>query len=181
MPAISSHHPKTPLAASTNAVLLHQPLNSQLAHTNAALEQLASDARPAIGSAMFRTHRTDVRRHLIQMPARGDFPPPHLILMETRNAHSQHPALYTDRPDPPMAFDEGIHHFWPFAKYAVAFPRMSRSIVTRASSARKRTQKGSTRQSRQPCTRYWSRACPGNSRKHNAGKDPDAFRPNLRR
>src|SRR5215469_2030079 len=37
-----------------------------------------------------------------------------------------------------MAFDEGILHFWPFAKYAVAFPRMSRSIFTRASSARKR-------------------------------------------
>ena len=37
-----------------------------------------------------------------------------------------------------MAFDKGILHFWPFAKYAVAFPRMSRSIVTRANSARKR-------------------------------------------
>jgi len=37
-----------------------------------------------------------------------------------------------------MAFDEGILCFWHFAKYAVAFPRMSRSIVTRASSARKR-------------------------------------------
>ncbi len=37
-----------------------------------------------------------------------------------------------------MAFNKGILHFWPFAKYAVAFPRMSRSIVTRASSARRR-------------------------------------------
>ena len=37
-----------------------------------------------------------------------------------------------------MAFDEGILHFWPFAKYAVAFPSMSRSIFTRASSARRR-------------------------------------------
>ena len=29
-------------------------------------------------------------------------------------------------------------HFWPFAKNAVAFPRMSRSMVTRANSARRR-------------------------------------------
>jgi hypothetical protein len=32
----------------------------------------------------------------------------------------------------------GVLHFCPFAKYAVAFPRMSRSIFTRANSARKR-------------------------------------------
>jgi hypothetical protein len=37
-----------------------------------------------------------------------------------------------------MTLDEGLLHFWPFAKYAVALPRMSRSIFTRASSARKR-------------------------------------------
>ena len=39
-----------------------------------------------------------------------------------------------------MAFNKGVFHFWPFAMYAVAFSRMSRSIVTRASSARKRVQ-----------------------------------------
>ena len=37
-----------------------------------------------------------------------------------------------------MALNKGVLHFWPFAKNAVAFPRMSRSIVTRANSARKR-------------------------------------------
>src|SRR5579885_2899395 len=60
------------------------------------------------------------------------------MLMEAGYAHTEHPALHTDWPDPPMAFDKGILHFWPFAKYAVAFPRMSRSIVTRANSARNR-------------------------------------------
>ena len=54
------------------------------------------------------------------------------------HAHLEHPALHADRPDPPVAFDEGVLHFAPFAKYAVAFPRMSRSIFTRASSARSR-------------------------------------------
>jgi len=37
-----------------------------------------------------------------------------------------------------MTLNEGILHFWPLAKYAVAFPGMSRSTVTRASSARNR-------------------------------------------
>ncbi len=58
--------------------------------------------------------------------------------MKTGDADKQHPALHADRPETPMTCDEGIIHFWPFAKYAVAFPRMSRTIVTPASSARKR-------------------------------------------
>ena len=37
-----------------------------------------------------------------------------------------------------MAFSEGILHFLPFAKHAVAFPGMPRSNFTRANSARKR-------------------------------------------
>ena len=36
--------------------------------------------------------------------------------MKTRDSHSEHPALHTDRPDPPMAFDKGIFHFWFIAK-----------------------------------------------------------------
>src|ERR1039458_4504093 len=58
--------------------------------------------------------------------------------MVARDAHQQHPALHTDRPDQLVALNKGVLHFWPFAKYAVAFPRMSRSIFTRANSARKR-------------------------------------------
>src|SRR5258707_15018626 len=58
--------------------------------------------------------------------------------MVPRRAHQQNPALHPDRPNSLVALNKGILHFWPFAKNAVAFPRMSRSIVTRASSARKR-------------------------------------------
>src|SRR5271166_2879157 len=58
--------------------------------------------------------------------------------MVARYAHAQHPALHADWPHPPVTLNKGVLHFWPFAKYAVAFPRMSRSIVTRASSARRR-------------------------------------------
>src|SRR6516162_5161078 len=140
MPAVGGHHPKSPLAASTDAVLLHEPLHSLLAHANAAPDQFPPDARPAIGAAMLRAQRPDMRQQscITQMPARSDLPPSRQMLMEAGYADLEHPALHTDRPDPPMAFNKGVFHFWPFAKYAVAFPRMSRSIFTRASSARKR-------------------------------------------
>src|ERR1035441_2335500 len=58
--------------------------------------------------------------------------------MVARHAHAQNPALHADRPHPPVTLNKGVLHFWPFAKYAVAFPRMSRSILTRPNSARKR-------------------------------------------
>src|SRR5271165_7164656 len=64
--------------------------------------------------------------------------PSRQVFVVTRDAHQQHPALHTDRPDPLVALNKGVLHFWHFAKYAVAFPRMSRSIVTRANSARRR-------------------------------------------
>jgi hypothetical protein len=50
----------------------------------------------------------------------------------------QHSALHRDRPHPPVKLDEGVLQADPFAKYAVAFPRMSRSIFTRGNSARSR-------------------------------------------
>src|SRR5438046_1986974 len=140
MPAVGGHHPEAPLAASTNAVLLHQPLHPLLAHANAALDQLPPDARPTVGAAMFRVHRAEMRQQgrIAQVPAMRDPPTSRPMLMKAGYAYPQHPALHTNRPEMPMTFDKGILHFWPFAKYAVAFPRMSRSIVTRASSARKR-------------------------------------------
>src|ERR1019366_8002426 len=58
--------------------------------------------------------------------------------MVTGHAHPQNSALHADRPHPPVISNKGVLHFWPFAKYAVAFPRMSRSIFTRANSARNR-------------------------------------------
>src|SRR6516162_5728738 len=79
---------------------------------------------------MFRVHRTDMGQQcrITQMPTL-DLPPCQ-VLMKPRHAYLKHPALHTDRPEAPMAFDEGILHFWPFAKYAVAFPRMSRYLAT---------------------------------------------------
>ena len=53
-------------------------------------------------------------------------------IMVARDAHQQHPALHADRPDQLVSFNKGVLHRWLFAKNAVAFPRMSRSIVIRA-------------------------------------------------
>ena len=117
MPAVGGHHPETPLTASTDAVFLHQPLDPLLAHPNAALDQFPPDPRPPISSAMFRIHRADVRqqRRIRQMPTTGDLPPPGTVLMKAGDAHSQDPALHTNRPDMPMAFNKGILYFWPLA------------------------------------------------------------------
>ena len=53
-------------------------------------------------------------------------------------ADLQHPALHRDRPRKPVTLDEGVLQIDPLAKYAVAFAKISRSIFTRASSARSR-------------------------------------------
>ncbi len=60
------------------------------------------------------------------------------MLVISEYAYAEHAALHPDRLDPLVELNKGIPHLWPFAKNAVAFPRMSRSIVTLANSARKR-------------------------------------------
>ena len=59
-----------------------------------------------------------------------------------RRADSQYLALHRERPYASvalvLALKEGVLHRCAFAKYTVPFPRMSRSILTRASSARSR-------------------------------------------
>jgi hypothetical protein len=72
------------------------------------------------------------QRLITQMPTGSYFTPPCQVFMISRHAHPQNSALHADRPHPPVTLNKGVLHFWPFAKYAVAFPRMSRSIFTRA-------------------------------------------------
>ena len=140
MPAIGRYDAKAPLPAGLNAMLLHEPLHTLLTHANAPCQQLPPDARPAVGSPIFCEDSTNMRQQRLvgQMAALGNLLTPRHVLMKAGYTHSQHPALHANRPLKSMTFDEGILHFWPLAKYAVAFPKMSRSIVTRASSARKR-------------------------------------------
>ena len=60
------------------------------------------------------------------------------VLVVSGHTDLQYPALHRNRPHTPVALYEGVLQIDPFAKYAVAFPRMSRSIFTRANSARSR-------------------------------------------
>src|ERR1017187_1808621 len=138
--AVGGDNAESPLAASLNAVLLHQPLHPQLANANALRPQLPPDARPSIRSAILRIDGADMhqQRLVTQVPALSKIHTPRQVFMVARDAHQQHTAMHTDRPDQLVALNKGVLHFWHFAKYAVAFPRMSRSIVTRANSARRR-------------------------------------------
>src|SRR5664279_241240 len=140
VPAVGGGNAEPPLAASLKAVLLHQPLHPQLANANALRPQLPPDARPSIRSAILRIDGADVNEQcfVAEMPALSNIHTPRPVFMVARDAHAQHPALHPDWPHPPVMLNKGVLHFWPFAKYAVAFPRMSRSILTRANSARKR-------------------------------------------
>ena len=54
------------------------------------------------------------------------------------HTHSKNLALHADSPQAPFASNRGVHHFCRLAKDAIDFPRMSHSILTRASSKRKR-------------------------------------------
>jgi hypothetical protein len=95
MPA-SGGHPETPLGACTDAEFLHQPLDTLLAHPNAALHQFPPDPRPAEGSPMFRVHCADVRqqRRIRQMPTPGDLPPPGWPDSTSRTASCLNSSVY---------------------------------------------------------------------------------------
>src|SRR4051794_29695679 len=72
------------------------------------------------------------------LPGRPDAlrPPPPVVVAARGDA--QDPAHQPDRPSLAVAFDEVVPHDDSLAKKAVAFFRMSRSIVSRLFSARSR-------------------------------------------
>lgn len=78
------------------------------------------------------------QRRIAEKAARQVAGPASLMCMEARHADAQHSALHADGPTVSMGQDKGVPQLDAFAKYAVAFPRISRSILTRASSARRR-------------------------------------------
>jgi len=58
------------------------------------------------------------------------------ILAIANLGHAQHLAAQRHRPSCAVSFDPGVLQFHFFANYAVPFPRISRSISARATSAR---------------------------------------------
>ena len=100
-------------------------LHPLLAHANAACEQLLPDARPAVAATGLGMDGLDVHQQRIvaQVAALRVAGPANEVLVIPSHADLQHPALHRDRPHAPVALDEGVLHFDPFAKYAVAFLR----------------------------------------------------------
>src|SRR5580698_9325072 len=140
MSTVRGRDPETALAACPYAMPLHQPLHPLFAYADAPVAQFLPNARPPVGSPILREYGADVNQHCLiaQVAAFENMPAASKVFMVARHAHPQHRALHADGPHPPIPFDKGVLHFRSFAKYAVAFPRMSRSILTRASSARNR-------------------------------------------
>src|ERR1017187_7215857 len=95
---------------------------------------------PPIRTPILCIDGADVNRKcfVAEVAALGNIHATRQMFMVARDAHQQHQALHRDRPDQLVVLYKGVLHFWHFAKYAVSFPRMSRSIVTRARSARRR-------------------------------------------
>lgn len=73
---------------------------------------------------------------IAQMSTLGRAGQSNKVFVVSRHAHAQHTAMHRDRPNAAVALDEGLLQIDPFAKYAVAFPKMPRSIFTRDNSAR---------------------------------------------
>jgi len=110
-------------------------LHPLLAHPDVARQQLLPDARPAVAAKAFGMDGFDVnwQRVIAQVAPLGAARPTNEMLVVPGHADLQHPALHRDRLHASVTLDEGVLQVEPFAKYAVAFPRIPRSIFTRAS------------------------------------------------
>ncbi len=73
---------------------------------------------------------------LRHVPSTSNLLAAQLMLVIAREADIENLALQANRPEMATAINVGILHLWPREKYAAAFPSMSRSILTRASSVR---------------------------------------------
>jgi len=124
MPAVGGRDAEAPLAASPDAMLLHQPLHTLLAYTNALSPQLPPDARPAVGSAILRISGADVnqQRFVAQMTALGYLPAPRQMLVVTGHAYAEYTALHPDRPDSLVLLKKAYFTSGPLRRTPWLFP-----------------------------------------------------------
>ena len=132
---------EAPLALGTNTVQLHELLHPVLARRDAARPQFApDDARPAVSATRLGVLGLDMHQQrpvaqVAPLRTNGTARQTRQVRVAAGRADQKHPALHRDRPPAAVLLNEGVLQIDPLAKYAVAFPRMSRSIFTRASSA----------------------------------------------
>ena len=138
------------LAPGFDTVLLHHAPHALLADTDASGHQFLSHLGPAVLLLDLGVDGPDMGQQGFIADALVGARPgwllsafaPH-VLEEAAGAHAQHVTGERYRPVLLVPLYPGVLHFETRAKYAVAFPRMSRSIRSLAFSARslaKRTQ-----------------------------------------
>lgn len=142
--AVGSHD-KLPLAPGLDAVVLHRPTNALLAHPDAPRQQLLPHLGPAVLLLDLGVDGPNMGQQRLVADALASTRNGRLVsalaakvLKVATGAHAQCVACQRNRPPRFLARYPGVLHVDSLAKYAVAFFKMSRSILTRASSARSR-------------------------------------------
>ncbi len=139
--AVSRHH-KLALGSGSDAVLFHQLAHPVLAHPDAPGQQFLVHPWPAVFTLDLGMDGADVGQHsFVTVPGAG--PASHVPwaaqpVEVTAGADLQHAAGDARRVLLPHLVNPGVPRSVSCAKYAAAFFAMSRSILRRATSARKR-------------------------------------------
>ena len=128
------------LAFSPDAAQMHELADTLLAYPDAPRPQLLPCARPTTGAVSFSADNlgVDQQRIVAEVARTRRAGASHEVLVVPGHAPLQDQTLDRDGPHAMVATNEGVLQLCAFAKYAVAFPRMSRSIFTRANSTRSR-------------------------------------------
>lgn len=131
---------EAPLSLGKNAVQFHELLHAMLSHRSATGRKIFPGLRPALAARHLGMDGPDVKKYRViaQMVKFGYAGQDNKVFVLPRHAHAQHAAQHRDRPNAMMALDEGVLQIDTRAKYAVAYPRVPRSIFKRANSARSR-------------------------------------------
>ena len=122
------------LAFSPDAAQMHELADTLLAYPDAPRPQLLPCARPTTGAVSFSADNLGVgqQRVVADMATLRRAGASHEVLVVPGHAPLQDQTLDRDGPHAMVATNEGVLQLCAFAKYAVAFLRMSRSIFTRA-------------------------------------------------
>ena len=125
-------------ASGQSSVRVQKLAHPLLACSDTLLNQFLPDTRPALGSFHLLEAGINVNKKRCIAEPRKTSGFLGSVLMEAAGADFKYFSLGHDRQLIFMAFDKGIFHRDSLAKYAMAFLKMSRSIVALANYARRR-------------------------------------------
>lgn len=120
--------PRLPLLVST--VARHQFLNNFPADTNTVGQQTLPDLRLAVATTAAGMSDADVHEPCLAADSslRTICSTADLVAYKAGSTNAKQPALQANGSETPIIKDERVLQLDAFAKYAVAFSRMSRSI-----------------------------------------------------